>query len=86
MLQRRDLFKGLCATAVAPVLGSAATQAIAMPQQDKWCLSAIHLTALDLPPEKLAVEAHKAGYDAIGIRINPISKGSVSYPYKAGSK
>ena len=86
MLQRRDLFKGICAAAAAPVLGSAATQAIAMPRQDKWSLSAIHLTALNLPPEKLAVAAHAAGYDAIGIRINPISKGSVSYPYKAGSK
>lgn len=38
-----------------------------------------------LKPEDLAIQAHRAGYSAIGIRINPISKGSVAYPYKAGS-
>lgn len=86
MLQRRDLFKGIAAAAAAPVLGSAATQALAMPRRDNWSLSAIHLTALNLPPEKLAVAAHAAGYDAIGIRIHEISKGSVAYSYKAGSK
>lgn len=86
MLNRRNLFKGAAAAAAAPLFAASPLSAVAMPRQDKWSLSCIHLTALGLPPKELAIGAHRAGYDAIGIRIHPISKGSVAYGFKAGSK
>ena len=82
-MQRRELFRLGALTGIAAV--SASLPARAMPCRKDWGLSAIHLTALNLKPEDLAIQAHRAGYSAIGIRINPISKGSVAYPYKAGS-
>ena len=82
-MQRRELFRLGSLTGIAAV--SASLPARAMPCRKDWGLSAIHLTALNLKPEDLAIQAHRAGYSAIGIRINPISKGSVAYPYKAGS-
>ena len=75
MLNRRNLFKGAAAAAAAPLFAASPLSAVAMPRQDKWSLSCIHLTALGLPPKELAIGAHRAGYDAIGIRIHPISKG-----------
>ncbi len=86
MLNRRNLFKGAAAAAAAPLFAASPLSVVAMPRQDKWSLSCIHLTALGLPPKELAIGAHRAGYDAIGIRIHPISKGSVAYGFKAGSK
>lgn len=82
-MQRRELFRLGALTGIAAV--SASLPARAMPCRKDWGLSAIHLTALNLKPEDLAIQAHRAGYSAIGIRINPISKGSVAYPYKARS-
>lgn len=82
-MQRRELFRHGALTGIAAV--SASLPVRAMPCRKDWGLSAIHLTALNLKPEDLAIQAHRAGYSAIGIRINPISKGSVAYPYKAGS-
>lgn len=48
-------------------------------------LSAIHLTALDLPPAELVPAARRAGYAAVGLRIHPIVPGSVAYPFEPGS-
>lgn len=48
-------------------------------------LSAIHLTALDLPPAELVPAARRAGYTAVGLRIHPIVPGSVAYPFEPGS-
>lgn len=83
-MQRRDFFKAGFSVALAGSI--LAKPAMAMPARSNWKLSCIHLTALDLPPQKLAVMAHQAGYDEIGIRIHEISKGSVAYPFKAGSR
>ncbi len=85
-MQRREIFRlGGLATLAGVGLGTSSAVS-AMPCKKDWGLSAIALTALSLPPEELAIQAHKAGYSAIGIRINPIAKGSVAYPFKAGSK
>ena len=63
-------------TGIAAV--SASLPARAMPCRKDWGLSAIHLTALNLKPEDLAIQAHRAGYSAIGIRIESGSlRGSV---------
>lgn len=48
-------------------------------------LSAIHLTALDLPPAELVPAARRTGYAAVGLRIHPIVPGSVAYPFEPGS-
>jgi|GEM_PF-5769669 len=66
-MQRRELFRLGTLTGIAAV--SASLPARAMPCRKDWGLSAIHLTALNLKPEDLAIQAHRAGYSAIGIRI-----------------
>ena len=81
-MQRRTLLTSALVAAVA----SAAGPLSAMTCRRDWGLSAIALTALSLPPKELALQAHKAGYNAIGLRINPIAPGSVAYPFTAGSK
>lgn len=81
-MQRRTLVNAALAAAAASAVGPAA----ALTCRRDWGLSAIALTALSLPPAELARQAHRAGYSAIGLRINPIAKGSVAYPFKAGSK
>lgn len=81
-MQRRELIQ----LAMAAATCAAAPAASALTCRRDWGLSAIALTALSLNPAQLATQAHKAGYNAIGLRINPISPGSVAYPFKAGSK
>lgn len=49
-------------------------------------LSAIHLTALELPPAELVPAARRAGCAAVGLRIHPIVPGSVAYPFEPGSE
>ena len=56
-MQRRDLFKAGFGAMIGGALSAA--PALAMPARKEWSLSCIHLTALDLPPQKLAIMSHQ---------------------------
>lgn len=44
-----------------------------------------HLSALDLPPIAFARHAARAGFSAIGLRLNPAMPGGQAYPLRAAS-
>jgi sugar phosphate isomerase/epimerase len=48
-------------------------------------LAVAHLTALELAPPEWVRQAARAGFDAVGLRLNPTSAGAISYPSSAGS-
>ncbi|HZZ09576.1 MAG TPA: TIM barrel protein [Paraburkholderia sp.] len=48
-------------------------------------LSVAHLTALDMAPQQWVSEAARAGFNAVGLRLNPTSADAVSYPSRTGS-
>lgn len=43
-------------------------------------LSVAHLTALALPPPELILAAHRAGFDAVGLRLLQVTPDSPGYP------
>lgn len=49
-------------------------------------LGVAHLNALELPPEALIPACAKAGFQATGLRIHPVSAGGVCYPLPPGSE
>ena len=48
-------------------------------------LSLSHLSALDMAPPDLVSVAGEAGYQAVGLRLNPAAPGAVSYPLGIGT-
>jgi sugar phosphate isomerase/epimerase len=48
-------------------------------------LSLSHLSALDMAPPDLVSVAGEAGYQAVGLRLNPAAPGAVSYPLGTGT-
>ena len=49
-------------------------------------LGVAHLNALELAPEELVQAAARAGFSAVGLRINPVAAGGICYPLKAGTE
>jgi sugar phosphate isomerase/epimerase len=49
-------------------------------------LAVAHLTALELAPTEWVVEAARAGFDAIGLRLSPTSAGAIAYASAVGSQ
>lgn len=47
-------------------------------------LSLSHLSALETPPHELVTLAAKAGYWAVGLRLNPAAPGAIHYPLRRG--
>jgi sugar phosphate isomerase/epimerase len=48
-------------------------------------LAVAHLTALELAPQEWVRQAARAGFDAVGLRLNPTSVGAIAYPSVVGS-
>lgn len=48
-------------------------------------LAVAHLTALELAPTEWVRQAARAGFDAVGLRLNPTSAGAIAYPSVVGS-
>lgn len=48
-------------------------------------LAVAHLTALDLAPPAWVRQAGRAGFDAVGLRLNPTAPGAISYLSPVGS-
>lgn len=48
-------------------------------------LSLSHLSALDMAPPDLVSIAGEAGYQAVGLRLNPAAPGAISYPLGRGT-
>jgi sugar phosphate isomerase/epimerase len=48
-------------------------------------LAVAHLTALELTPCELVRQAARAGFDAVGLRLNPTALGATAYPSLVGS-
>ncbi|SDR50284.1 Sugar phosphate isomerase/epimerase [Paraburkholderia fungorum] len=48
-------------------------------------LAVAHLTALELTPCELVRHAARAGFGAVGLRLNPTAPGAVAYPSLVGS-
>ena len=48
-------------------------------------LAVAHLTALELAPPEWVRQAARAGFDAVGLRLNPTSAGAIAYPSVTGS-
>lgn len=48
-------------------------------------LAVAHLTALELTPCELVRQAARAGFDAVGLRLNPTAAGAPAYPSLVGS-
>lgn len=48
-------------------------------------LGVAHLNALELAPEAYIPAAAKAGFNGVGLRINPVAEGGVHYPLPPGS-
>ena len=59
--------------------------AMTPPAKTLPALALSHLSALDTPPDLLAPLAAKAGFAAIGLRLNPAAPGGISYPLRAGT-
>lgn len=78
---RRNLFK---TAAALTGLASGIQTANAMGCK-KYPLQAIALCAINLPPEEFAVQAKKAGYEKMGLRIHPIVPGALAHEFKAGT-
>jgi sugar phosphate isomerase/epimerase len=49
-------------------------------------LAVAHLTALELAPPEWVRQAARAGFDAVGLRLNPTSMGAMAYPSVTGSE
>lgn len=82
-MKRRNLFK---AAALLPAAGAGSiiSTAQAMEKKDRP-LQAIALCAIELPPEEFALQAKKAGYQKMGLRIHPIVPGALAHEFKAGT-
>ncbi|MFM0396150.1 sugar phosphate isomerase/epimerase family protein [Paraburkholderia phytofirmans] len=48
-------------------------------------LAVAHLTALELAPLEWVTQAARAGFDAVGLRLNPTSVDAIAYPSVVGS-
>ena len=48
-------------------------------------LAVAHLSALELTPLEWVRQASRAGFEAVGLRLNPTAAGAVSYPSRTGS-
>jgi sugar phosphate isomerase/epimerase len=48
-------------------------------------LAVAHLTALELAPRAWLEEAARAGFGAVGLRLNPTAAGAIAYPSVVGS-
>jgi sugar phosphate isomerase/epimerase len=81
---RRNMFKSVAALAAAGAGSSFIPAAQAMPCK-KYPLQAIALCAINLPPKEFAVQAKKAGYEMMGLRIHPIVPGALAHEFKAGT-
>ncbi|NML97827.1 sugar phosphate isomerase/epimerase [Paraburkholderia sp. RP-4-7] len=49
-------------------------------------LAVAHLTALELAPLEWVKQAARAGFGAVGLRLNPTSAGAIAYPSIVGSE
>jgi sugar phosphate isomerase/epimerase len=49
-------------------------------------LAVAHLTALELTPLEWVKQAARAGFGAVGLRLNPTSAGAIAYPSIVGSE
>ena len=49
-------------------------------------LAVAHLTALELVPLEWVKQAARAGFGAVGLRLNPTSAGAIAYPSIVGSE
>jgi sugar phosphate isomerase/epimerase len=49
-------------------------------------LAVAHLTALELAPQEWVRQAALAGFNAVGLRLNPTSAGAIAYPSVVGSE
>lgn len=49
-------------------------------------LGIAHLTALELPPAELVVQAGRAGFKSVGFRVNQAAPNTPCYPLPAGSQ
>lgn len=49
-------------------------------------LGLAHLTALDLPPDRLIAAAARCGYRSIGLRAHPATPGGIAYPTRVGTQ
>jgi sugar phosphate isomerase/epimerase len=49
-------------------------------------LAVAHLTALELTPLEWVTQAARAGFDAVGLRLNPTSADAIAYPSIVGSE
>ncbi|HEY2607186.1 sugar phosphate isomerase/epimerase family protein [Paraburkholderia sp. RL18-085-BIA-A] len=48
-------------------------------------LAVAHLTALELAPQDWVRHAARAGFGAVGLRLNPTAAGAIAYPSRTGS-
>ena len=82
-MQRRSFFK-----TAAMIAGSTALSALP-PVHAMDCkkrpLQAIALCAIELPPEQFALQAKKAGYEKMGLRIHPIVPGALAHEFRANT-
>ncbi|MGF6773664.1 sugar phosphate isomerase/epimerase [Paraburkholderia sp. GAS199] len=53
---------------------------------DTPTLAAAHLTALELDSLDFVVQAARAGFNAVGLRLNPTAPGAIAYPTRAGTE
>jgi sugar phosphate isomerase/epimerase len=49
-------------------------------------LALAHLTALELPPSALVMEAARAGFTSVGLRVVPATIGGPAYPTRLGTE
>jgi sugar phosphate isomerase/epimerase len=49
-------------------------------------LALAHLTALELPPPALVIEAARAGFTSVGLRVVPATLGGPAYPTRLGTE
>jgi sugar phosphate isomerase/epimerase len=49
-------------------------------------LSLAHLTVLELPPSALVMEAARAGFTSVGLRVHPATVGGPAYPTRVGTE
>ena len=82
-MYRRNLFKA--ATFIAGSSALSALSTVKAMDCKKRPLQAIALCAIELPPEKFAEQARKAGYEKMGLRIHPIVPGALAHEFKAGT-
>ncbi len=83
---RRDMFRSTAALAAASLAGGLSSNAFAMGCVKHRPLQAIALTAINLNPREFAVQAKKAGYEMMGLRIHPITPGALAWEFKPGSQ